>query len=119
MKNQDEIFFKKEADAWYARNAQALSPETRAGRRDMVEELIVKHRLRPRRVLDVGSGNGWRIEAMRRKRPRARYSGVEPSAKAVSAGRKCFSNITLKRGVAAALPVDDASADLVLAGFVF
>ncbi len=119
MKNQDDIFSKKEADAWYARNADALTPEAREMRSDLVEKLILKHRLHPKRVLDVGAANGWRLEAMRRARPRAQYVGVEPSASAVAAGKKKFPRIELKRGVAAKLPVKDASFDLALAVFTF
>ena len=118
MKTQDDIFLKKEADAWYKRNAESLSPEARKGR-DLVETLIRTHRLNPKQVLDIGTGNGWRIEALRRANPRAQYVGVEPSAKAIAAGKKHFPKLTLKRGVAAKLPVKDGSADLVLAVFVF
>lgn len=119
MKNQDDIFFKKEADAWYARNESALTPETRRNSNDFVEKLICKHHLHPKQVLDVGASNGWRLEAMRRTRPRAQYTGVEPSAKAITAGKKQFPKIELKRGVAAKLPVADTSFDLVLAVFMF
>lgn len=119
MKNQDDIFFKKEADAWFARNESALTPEARRNNNDFVEKLIRKHRLHPKRVLDVGASNGWRLEAMRRARPRAQYVGVEPSAAAISAGGRQFPKLTLKQGVAAKLPIADASFDLVLAVFVF
>ena len=119
MKNQDDIFLKKEADAWYTRNAPDLTPEARVDRNDFVNRLIRKHRLHPKRVLDLGSSNGWRLEAMRRENPRVKYIGIEPSTKAVSSGRKHYPKIFLKRGVAAKLPVRDASADLVLAVFVF
>lgn len=108
-----------EADVWFARNAGDLTPEARHNNKDLVGELIRKNHLNPKRVLDVGAGNGWRIEAMRRARPRAMYVGVEPSLAAVSAGRKQFPKIELKRGVAAKLPVADASFDLVLAVFMF
>lgn len=119
MKNQDDIFFKKEADAWYVRNESELTPEARRNSNDFVEKLIRKHRLHPKRVLDVGASNGWRLEAMRRARPRAQYVGIEPSIAAVSAGKKQFPKLFLKRGVAAKLPVADASFDLVLAVFMF
>lgn len=119
MKNQDDIFLKKEADAWYTRNARDLTPEARGSRNDFVNKLISKHRLHPKKVLDVGSSNGWRLEAMRRMNPHAQYTGIEPSARAVTAGKKQFPKIRLKRGVAADLPVADASADLVLAVFTF
>ena len=91
MKNQDDIFFKKEADAWYARNAHVLAPEAR--RSDLEQRLVRKHRLHPRRVLEVGAANGWRLESMRRKRPGARDTGVEPSAGGGGGGKKGFSQI--------------------------
>jgi len=115
MKNQDDIFFKKEADAWYARNAHVLAPEAR--RSDLEQRLVRKHRLHPRRVLEVGAANGWRLESMRRKRPGARYTGVEPSAAAVREGKKVFPKLKLLRGVASALPVKNVF-DLVLVVFV-
>jgi len=112
---QDEIFLRGEADAWYKRNAHKLSPGAR--RDNIAAKFLRRHRLTFKRVLEIGSTNGWRLEMMRKQKPRASYVGVEPSRAAVRAGRKMFPNITLLRGVASALPVKGAF-NMVLVIFV-
>ncbi len=113
--SEEEIFLKSEADAWYKRNAHVLAPAKRRG--DVPVALIRRLRLHPGRVLEVGSSNGWRLEMMRKRAPRASYTGVEPSRAAVREGKKMFPKLKLLRGVASALPVKNVF-DLVLVVFV-
>jgi len=115
MKMEEEIFLKSEADAWYTRNSHALTPHVR--REDIPLMLVRRHILTLKNVLEVGSSNGWRLEALRKRRPRASYVGVEPSRAAIMAGKKAFPKISLLRGVASALPVKSAF-NLVLVVFV-
>ncbi len=112
---QEDIFLKSEADAWYKRNAHALAPVKRTG--DIPLMLLRRHKLAPKSVLEVGASNGWRLEALRMRRPRVSYVGVEPSRAAVRAGKKAFPKLMLLRGVASALPVKSVF-DLVLVIFV-
>src|SRR3989344_1002348 len=117
MKIQEDIFLAKEGDAWYRRNIHGLSPAVREDDDELA--LIRSERLRPRHVLEVGASNGWRLESIRRYRPRAHYVGIEPSREAVAAGKKKYPKLILKRGVAAHLPFSDSAFDLVLTVFVF
>ncbi len=112
---QDEIFLKSEADAWYKRNAHKLSPG--AHRDNIAAKFLRRHRLTFKRVLEVGSTNGWRLEMMRKQKPHASYVGVEPSRMAIREGKKFFPKLTLLRGIASALPVKGVF-DLVLIIFV-
>lgn len=112
---EEEIFLKSEADAWYKRNAHALVSHVRRG--DIPLMLVRRYMLTPKKVLEVGASNGWRLEALRKRRPRASYVGVEPSQVAIIAGKKAFPKISFLHGVASTLPVKRAF-DLVLVVFV-
>lgn len=100
---EEDIFLKSEADEWYKRNAHVLTPDVRLG--EIPAVLLRRHRCTFTRVLDVGASNGWRLEALRRRRPRALYVGVEPSRAAIKAGKNMFPELSLLHGVASALPV--------------
>ncbi len=113
--HEEKIFLKSEADAWYKRNAHVLTPAKR--RDDIPVMLLRRHPLSLKRVLEVGTSNGWRLEMLRKRAPRVAYVGVEPSATAVRAGKTAFPKLSLIRGVASALPVKNVF-DLVLVVFV-
>ncbi len=113
--SEENIFLNSEADAWYKRNTSMLVPEVRT--KDAALSLLRRRRLRPKRVLEVGSSNGWRLEALRVRNPHATYTGVDPSRAAVSGGKRLFPKLKLLRGVASALPVKGVF-DLVLVPFV-
>lgn len=101
---EEEVFLKSEADAWYKRNTHALVPAKRKG--DIPLMLVRRHKLAPKSVLEVGASNGWRLEALRTRRPRSSYVGIEPSRAAIKAGTKAFPKISFLRGVASALPIE-------------
>jgi SAM-dependent methyltransferase len=112
---EETVFLKSEADAWYRRNATHLTP--RELREDIVVKLLRRHKVKPKRVLEIGSSNGWRLELLRQGAPKATYVGIEPSRTAVREGKKVFPKIRLVRGLASALPVKGVF-DAVLAPFV-
>lgn len=112
---EERFFLKSEADAWYKRNEHALVPAKRTG--DIPLTIIRRHKLTPKGVLEVGSSNGWRLEALRKYQPRASYVGVDPSRAAIQEGKKRFPKLSFHRGVASALPIKKVF-DLVLIIFV-
>lgn len=103
---QTLAMLESEGDAWFERNRGRL------GQQDPVTKTIQHLRLHPKRVLEVGCSNGWRL-----KRLRDAYdcdiAGVEPSAQAV----KEANEPTVKRGLAQSLPFLGSSFDTVIYGF--
>jgi SAM-dependent methyltransferase len=74
--------------------------------------------LSPKRVLEVGCSNGYRLEAIRRITG-CHATGVEPSEAAIADGRSRFPDVELLRGTLEALPVPaGAQFDLVICNFV-
>ena len=110
---QDEIFFKKEGDNWYKRNADILGTESHP---DAALSLIELYGLAPKKVLEIGSSNGWRLEAIR-TRYGAKCFGVEPSKSAVTDGKKRYPKIALHRGLASKIPLKQKF-DLVIVNYV-
>lgn len=75
--NQSDIFLSSEGDAWYARNKNKL------GLKDPVCALLdLLPLIRPKRVLEVGCANGWRLKKLKEKY-QCRVSGVDTSHDAV------------------------------------
>lgn len=97
---QDKIFFTKEGDNWFKRNAYALNEEAHS---DAALSLIELYGLKPKKVLEIGASNGWRLEEIR-SRYNAKCFGVEPSKEAVRDGKKRYPKVTLQRGLASNIP---------------
>ncbi len=114
--NQDEIFKKSEGDKWFERNENFLRNE--AVKRDVPLYLIRKFSLKPKNVLEVGCSNGWRLNEIR-KRCGAKCTGVEPSQKAISAGKRTYRKIIFRKGAAADIPAAAGKFDLVIVSYVF
>lgn len=102
---QSEAFTESEADAWYARNRDRL------GKRDPVAEALASTNIEPKRILEIGCADGWRLEDMRRAFACEVY-GVEPSMAACQAAR-----IPIFQSTADALPFRSGQFDLVIYGF--
>lgn len=115
MTDQENIFSSSEGDAWFFRNqgvmASADSIEMQAPRL-----LMEQYGLNPIRILEIGCSNGWRLNEIRE-----RYSsiclGVEPSQAAIDEGRRLFPEITLLKGVASSVPIQEPC-DLVIVNYV-
>ena len=118
--DQDAIFLEGEGDRWFLRNAEALSRAERVAEDSPLRVLAALTRFAPRRVLEVGCSNGWRLAALR-ERYGCAVTGVEPSALAIDAGRRMYGDaLDLRRGLARALPVArDETFDVVIVSFVF
>ncbi len=72
---QADVFLNSEGDAWFARNRDKL------GERDPVWNAVIATGIRPKRVLEVGCSNGWRLAKLR-DRFGCEVFGVEPSLQA-------------------------------------
>jgi ubiquinone/menaquinone biosynthesis C-methylase UbiE len=73
----------------------------------------------PGDLLDVGCGTGRLLRAAAVRWPAARLIGVDPAEGMVAVARQLIPGATLARGLAEALPLPDASVDLVLSTLSF
>ena len=115
-KTSEEWFLSGEGDAWWNRNQNALAQSERL-ERDPVVRALELFGAKPRRVLEIGAANGYRLNALRILFG-CEVAGIEPSERAVEAGRKEFDAVDLRRGLAHELPFENASFDLVIVNFV-
>jgi len=113
MRNPEEIFLKKEGDNWFKRNKGTA---WEGGRWDPPLYLMEQYSLRPKRVLEIGCSNGWRLAEIIKKH-HVKCVGVEPSPLAIKEGKKKNSKVIFKRGIASSLPLEETF-DLVIINFV-
>jgi len=113
---QRAAFLAGEGDAFFRRNRTEPGELEARWHRDPVLRALDGLGARPRRVLEVGAGDGWRLAGLGRRHPEARLAGVEPSAAAASDGRQRF-GLPLVRGTAERLAFADDAFDLVILGF--
>lgn len=111
---QEDIFSNSEGNKWYERNSGVLSSE--AKRVDLPLKLIKMYGLKPKKVLEIGCSNGWRLQEIATQYG-AKCVGIEPSTVALKAGAKQFPKVAFKRGLASNIPTKDTF-DLVIVNFV-
>lgn len=104
---QADVFLESEGDNWLERNRRHL------GVQDPVSESIELLKLTPKRVLEVGCADGWRLAKLRAKH-HCEVFGVEPSRQAcMEAAEK---RIPVVQSTAA-VPAVQGPFDLVIYGF--
>jgi SAM-dependent methyltransferase len=114
---QDDVFWNSEGDAWFKRNDSTLHRPEKV-KTDIPLNLILKLGIVPRKVLEIGASNGYRLAEIA-KQFDAQCIGVEPSEAAIADGKKLFPNIELRRGLASKLPLEAGeSFDLVIVHFI-
>ena len=114
---QQRAFLEGEADAWYERNVESLVKAERPDIPDPVWDAVNAAGLNPPRVLEVGCSNGWRLGRWAGLAPETRLAGIDPSERAIDAGRQRFPDVDLRVAAASEIPFDDDSFDLVIFGF--
>ena len=116
--DQTKLFQQSEGDAWFKRNAQHLGKDVEA---DAPLSLIKSNGIKPKRVLEIGAANGYRLAWIRRMW-RCECWGIDPSKEAVRDGSSRFPQIHLSVGVGHQLPYIGGSRggfDLIIVNFVF
>lgn len=118
MKNnpQREAFRTSEGDAWHARNRAFMENLPERLQRDPVLRAFRALELAPKRVLEIGCANGYRLEALRGLYG-AECFGIEPSAAAVDDAKQRFEAVQVQVGTADELPFEDARFDALIFGF--
>ena len=114
MKEQKEIFKTSEGDQWFSRNP--LSYASLRDKNDRVVSIIKSIELSPKKVLELGCSNGYRLNLIRNFFSADCY-GIDPSLKAIEDGNKQFPGISLQVGTADNLPFDNCFFDTILFGF--
>jgi SAM-dependent methyltransferase len=113
---QDEVFRSSEGDRWFLRNRRALRKLD--VRRDGPMRLARLYGLRPKKVLEIGAANGYRLAAVRKALGARVTVAVEVSAAAIADGRSRHPNVRFVRAAASSVPLKGRF-DLVIVNFVF
>lgn len=115
--SQRDAFLQGEGDAWFKRNVRVLDTDIeRRAADDPIIAAVKHHRVKPRRILEIGASNGWRLWLLQQLTG-AESIGVEPSERAVAAARARYPGIVMHRGTADTLPCGDSEVDLLILGF--
>lgn len=117
METQDKIFKEFEGNNWFERNKNSIGSKQMISS-DFPIKLIELYNLKPKKCLEVGCSNGWRLNEIH-KRLECECIDVEPSKNAIDDGEKKFKNIKFYNSSADSIPLDDESADLIIINFVF
>lgn len=107
---QKYMFLESEGDRWFERNRDVL---VKASEADPVAAAINSLKLKPKRILEIGCSNGWRL-AWLRDTLGCEVVGVEPSMKAAMAGADL--RVPITQSTASSLPVAGPF-DLIIYGF--
>lgn len=113
-KLQKKVFLESEGNKWFQRNIAGSDPNRTSN--DQIANLIKYIELHPKKVLEIGCSNGFRLSVIK-KIFNAECFGIDPSNTAIEYGKKKFPNITLKIGTADNLPFDDSNFDIIIFGF--
>jgi SAM-dependent methyltransferase len=115
--NQDEIFARKEGNAWFRRNQASLENPGKVDWPLAVLEML-GNKDGIRNVAELGCANGYRLDRLCSKlSTKGRFVGVDASEEAISDGCKRYPHLELHTGTLAELPVSGAF-DLVIVNFV-
>ena len=96
--NQDDIFANYEGDNWFKRNQKAV--KQRVLENDLPLKIMNLYNLKPKKVLEIGGANGYRLAAIREKYGTERLTVVEPSKMAIQEGQLLYPFIEFIQGLA-------------------
>lgn len=108
---QKKVFLECEGDQYFERNKTNLINEN-----DSIEELLKSIQLVPKKVLEIGCMNGWRLDNIR-KLYHANCYGIDPSEKAIENGKNQYPKLHLQTGTADKLPYKNNFFDTIIFGF--
>jgi SAM-dependent methyltransferase len=108
--SQDGVFAASEGDRWFRRNRAYL--ESIDLSKDGPLRLIDLYGLTPKRVLEIGAANGWRLAAIA-QRLGCKVVAQEPSHAAVAHGRMAHPEVEFIEGTASKIDLQDAF-DLII-----
>lgn len=113
--NQTQVFLDEEADNWFERNFSGRtkqSPES-----DLALQYLLKGQWDQQHIVEIGCSDGWRLAKLS-ERYNCQLTGIEPSEKALVAGRERYTDvIDFRHATAASTGLPDHCADVVIHGF--
>ena len=112
MEKQSDVWLETEGNNWFARNGEFLGKKN-----DIASSILDIYGIKPRRALEIGCANGFRLAALNERFGTA-VTGVDPSVKALEDGKKKYPNVRLMRGMAESFVLEEKF-DLVIVNFVF
>lgn len=113
---QKNVFLDAEANAWYGRNREVLEKKLTDPQHDRVQQVLLRAGAAPKKVLEIGCSNGWRLRQME-QRFSCQCSGLEPSEVAVKEAMEAAPNMDIRVGTAEKLPFESGAFDMVIYGF--
>jgi len=114
---QDSVFASGEGDQWFQRNQTALRRPD-AVQTDPVVRVIQMANLQPRRAIEVGASNGFRLHHLQQLFS-CEVTAVDPSSEAIAQGRAEYPGVEFIQGVASQVPIaQDGGFDLVIVNAV-
>src|SRR2546426_5441653 len=97
--SQGTVFLESEADRWFERNRRALEHFDPGA--DVPLRLLELYGMRPKRVVELGASNGFRVAAIQ-ERYGTRAVAVEPSRKAIDDGKRRYPAVEFHQALASA-----------------
>lgn len=107
--NQKKIFVESEGNAWFERNSVSN------GYFDPSIDLLKKYSADGSRVLEIGCADGRNLNVLKN----CSCYGIDPSDKAINAGKSRYTDLNLSVGTADSLFFDDNFFDIIFIGFCF
>jgi SAM-dependent methyltransferase len=108
--SQDQIFAASEGDRWFQRNQTVL--ESIDLSKDGPLRLIDLYGLVPKKVLEIGAANGWRVAAIA-TRFGCEVVAQDPSQAAIAHGKSAYPEVEFVGGSASEIPLKDVF-DLII-----
>jgi ubiquinone/menaquinone biosynthesis C-methylase UbiE len=110
--SQKDIFSTIEGNKYFERNYNKLI----CSKDDHIIPAIAQLALYPKKVLEIGCSNGWRLKLLS-KVYKSDCWGIDPSAEAIAQGKKDFAELNLEQGTADELPYENQMFDMIIFGF--
>ncbi|SIO49148.1 class I SAM-dependent methyltransferase [Chitinophaga niabensis] len=116
--SQKKAFQEYEANQWFGRNRSVL--ETYSPENDVVVNTLKNYHVTPKKVLEIGSSAGYRLNGIKETFRQAEVFGLDPSQQAIDYGTMHYPDVQLFTGTADNMQMfEDGQFDLVIVGFVF
>ena len=87
-----------------------------ATNKNLVFKIILKNKIKPKKILEIGSSTGYLLESFR-KNYNSQCYGIDTSKSAISEGKKLFKKINLTYGMFEDSKLKNLKYDLIICGF--